>query len=135
MPIRAPANLVAVIDDEAAKLFTNRSQYVRQCVLQRMQADGLDVTALAERPPKVTDAHLQPEEYALVHEGKVTALKLGAKPEPGTYGNRPGEWLPVLTIDEAEFDPAKHYRQLPYFTVDGERALRVCPIINKSEDC
>jgi hypothetical protein len=46
-----------------------------------------------------------------------------------------GEWLPIENVDSQPFDAARHWRHKPEpLRVDGDRVVRVYPVIDKSAE-
>jgi hypothetical protein len=117
--VRCSPLLKQLIDTACTRQELLASEYTRRALVAALKRDGLSLYD-----------HYQPEQYALVSGEEVRQL---------THADRPsdrdgvdGEWLPVVNMDETPFDPALHYRRKPYLKRDGDRVLRVWPIIAKA---
>lgn len=89
-----------------------------------------DLEAFAPTPKKQS-------QYALVcPDGELWLGTDGAVPFT-TFRETPpgddprGQWLPIVNVDAAPFNPAKHYRTGPTFRVNGDHVQRVFGIIEQ----
>ncbi|SFO74263.1 hypothetical protein SAMN05216330_104453 [Bradyrhizobium sp. Ghvi] len=72
-------------------------------------------------------------QYALVEGDQILSISEYRSTAPGDPS--PGRRvLPVEYADSMPFDPDLHYRLDPVARVDGDRVVRVYPVILKSED-
>ncbi|MET4181734.1 hypothetical protein ABIB94_003835 [Bradyrhizobium sp. JR7.2] len=111
---RAPANLSKAIDTAASQRCQSKSDYIRQALIDRLQADG--ASAMAE------------QQYCLVRDGELISTSFKPAKEPDG-----GEWLPIENEDNQPFDPALHWRLKPLpLRLDGDRVVRVYPVVPKS---
>jgi hypothetical protein len=70
------------------------------------------------------------QQYCLVRDGEL--ITTGFKPAKDDDG---GVWLPIENQDNQPFDPALHWRLKPLpLRLDGERVLRVYPVVAKSQE-
>lgn len=113
---RAPANLSKAIDRAASQRCQSKSDYIRQALIDRLQAAG--GYPVAE------------QQYCLVRGGEL--IETSFKPIKDPDG---GEWLPIENEDNQPFDTALHWRLKPLpLRLDAERGvvLRVYPVVRKS---
>lgn len=126
---RAPASLSKAIDRAASQRSQSKSDYIRQALVDRLQADG--------------GSTVGEQQYCLVKDGElvtgprgklVTTFKLIPINENTIFEGVPTDalWLPIENEDTELFDPEKHYRMkhLP-LRLDGDRVVRTFPIVSK----
>lgn len=113
---RAPANLSKAIDRAASQRCQSKSDYIRQALVDRLQADG--------------GSPLGEQQYCLVIDGELIATSF--KPAKDDRG---GVWLPIENEDNQPFDPALHWRLQPLpLRLDGDRVVRTYPVIAKCQE-
>ncbi|TWI07875.1 hypothetical protein LPJ38_03195 [Bradyrhizobium daqingense] len=113
---RAPSNLSKAIDRAASQRCQSKSDYIRQALVDRLQADG--------------GSPLGEQQYCLVIDGELIATSF--KPAKDDRG---GVWLPIENEDNQPFDPALHWRLKPLpLRLDGDRVVRTYPVIAKCQE-
>jgi hypothetical protein len=129
---RVPTKLSEAIDEAARQKCQSRSEYLRQSLIERLRADGVQLanSALAET------------QYALVANGELVGGHTTFRPLPiADHGFAPGtipddaEWYPIENQDSEPFDSAQHWRLKPLpLRVDGDVVVREYPVIAKSQE-
>jgi hypothetical protein len=98
-----------------------------------LQLDGFDPMTLPPRDAgTLYDAHSDGKRrFARIEDGEIKSV--------GYYEAAPDDrvWVPVLHEDSEPFDPAKHYRLTPHYTLVSEYATPVrvvvtYPVVPKS---
>jgi hypothetical protein len=128
--IRCPASLPVAIDTAAARKLMTPSEYVRRCVIERLEADGIEIATIAPR-----DA-----EYALVAGDRVLTRWIG---DPGVWpiaDHCPAGYVPTgaerwLPIEEEclGYDPKQHWKKTPpTVRLEADRVVRVFDLIPKT---
>ncbi|MCA1527355.1 hypothetical protein [Bradyrhizobium yuanmingense] len=113
---RAPVNLSKAIDRAASQRCQSKSDYIRQALVDRLQADG--------------GSPLGEQQYCLVIDGELIATSF--KPAKDDRG---GVWLPIENEDNQLFDPALHWRLKPLpLRLDGDRVVRTYPVVAKCQE-
>jgi hypothetical protein len=113
---RAPANLSKAIDRAASQRCQSKSDYIRQALVDRIQADG--------------GSPIGEQQYCLVIDGELISTSF--KPAEDDRG---GVWLPIENEDNQPFDPALHWRLKPLpLRLDGDRVVRTYPVVAKCQE-
>lgn len=119
---RAPSNLSKAIDRAASQRCQSKSDYIRQALVDRLQADG--------------GSPVGEQQYCLVKDGELLATSFKpSKSDIERLGG--GQWLPVENEDTEPFDPAKHWRMKPLpLRLDSARGIvvRTYPVITKCQE-
>ncbi|MDA9545632.1 hypothetical protein ACM43_14595 [Bradyrhizobium sp. CCBAU 45321] len=115
---RAPSNLSKAIDRAASQRCQSESDYIRQALVDRLQAEG--------------GSPMGEQQYCLVRDGELVSTSF--KPAKDPDG---GEWLPIENEDTEPFDRAKHWRLKPLpLRLDSARGIvvRTYPVIAKCQE-
>ncbi|MCA1507944.1 hypothetical protein [Bradyrhizobium sp. NBAIM02] len=120
---RAPANLSKAVDRAASQRCQSKSDYIRQALVDRLQADG--------------GSPLGEQQYCLVRGGElITTSFKTSKADIDRVGGD-AAWLPIENEDTEPFDPAKHWRLKPLpLRLDSTRGIvvRTYPVIAKCQE-
>lgn len=111
-----PAHVPVAIDKASTRRCMTPSEFIRRCVIDRLEADGFDVTTGPE--------------WAKVEAGEVVSTASAGS----VVKEQPEGWLPIENVDSEAFDRSLHYRKGFHYVIEPTRVLRVHRIILKSED-
>jgi hypothetical protein len=132
--IRCPASLPVAIDTAAARKLMTASEYVRRCVIERLEADGIDLATIAPRDAaslyNVVDGK---RSYALISGDRIVTMGYHAA-EPPLADFAPGRGdrvLPVEYEDSEFFDISNHFRLTPIDRLETARVVRVFQVVPK----
>jgi len=116
---RAPSNLSKAIDRAASQRCQSKSDYIRQALVDRLQADG--------------GSPLGEQQYCLVKDGELIATSFKTSKADIDRLGGDAAWLPVENEYNAPFDPEKHWLLKPLpLRLDGDRVVRTYPVVVKS---
>lgn len=123
---RVPANMSAAIEQAAKQKCQSKSDYARQAIISKLEADGI---ALAARDAgslydRLSDGSRR---WALIVGDDIAGMSYHAEqPQDGR------RWFPVSHVDSEPFDLVKHWRMTPVSRIDGDRVVVEYPVIAKS---
>jgi hypothetical protein len=132
--IRCPASLPVAIDTAAARKLMTPSEYVRRCVIERLEADGIEIATIAPRDAgtlyNVVDGRRC---YALISGDRIVTMGYhAAEPALVDFAEGRGDRvLPVEYEDSEPFDISQHWRLPPIDRIEAGRVVRVFPVVPK----